>query len=37
MFEDNQDRGEGVRLKVKEILELLEDDQKIEQEREKAK
>lgn len=37
LYENNQDKGEGVRVKVQEILDLLSDDAKLDEEREKAK
>lgn len=36
-YENNVDRGEGIREKVGAILELLQDEQKLDEEREKAK
>ncbi|KRX10914.1 Protein phosphatase 2C (PP2C)-like domain [Pseudocohnilembus persalinus] len=37
MFEENQDRGEGVREKVKQIMELLNDEKRLDEERDRAK
>lgn len=37
MYEENVDRGEGIRDKVKGIIELLTEENKLDEERENAK